>query len=163
MERLSPEEPPNIGPRGDLYRYGNWGRQGKGLLRLPGFTFRNLPAWTGLPCGSVLKNLSAVQDTGVWSLDWEDPLEKGMASHSSILATENSMDRGAWWATVHGVANSKTLSHPKVCTHTGKPQGPQWQSHQVGNSWPMLIPRWGGGEEGQHHVFSRSIIRWKKD
>ena len=34
----------------------------------------------------------------------EDLLEKEMATHSSILNLENSMDRGAWWATVHGVA-----------------------------------------------------------
>ena len=35
---------------------------------------------------------------------WEDPLEKGMATQSICL--ENSMDRGAWWAKVHGVAKS---------------------------------------------------------
>ena len=44
----------------------------------------------------------------VQSLDWEDPLEVGMANHSSILAWKISMDRGAWWATVHGVAKSQT-------------------------------------------------------
>ena len=40
--------------------------------------------------------------------DWEDPLEKEMATHSSILAWKNPMDVGAWWATVHGVAKSQT-------------------------------------------------------
>ena len=40
------------------------------------------------------------------------PLEKGMATHSSILACRIPMDRGAWQATVHGVAKSWTqLSH----------------------------------------------------
>ena len=34
----------------------------------------------------MVKNLRAVQDTWVWSLGWEDPLEKGMATHYSILA-----------------------------------------------------------------------------
>ena len=34
----------------------------------------------------MVKNLPAVQATSVWSLDQEDPLEKGMATHSSILA-----------------------------------------------------------------------------
>ena len=42
------------------------------------------------------------------SLDWEDLLEEKMATHSSILAWENSMDRGAWWATEHGVTKSRT-------------------------------------------------------
>ena len=40
-------------------------------------------------CGSAVKNLPAVQktqETWVWSLDGEDPLKKGMAAHSSILA-----------------------------------------------------------------------------
>ena len=34
----------------------------------------------------MVKNLPAIQDTQVWSLGWEDPPEKGMATHSSILA-----------------------------------------------------------------------------
>ena len=42
-------------------------------------------------------------ETQVQSLGWEDPLEKEMVTHSSILAWENPMDRGAWRATVHGV------------------------------------------------------------
>ena len=41
-------------------------------------------------------------------LGWEDPLEKEMATHSSILAWRIPMDRGAWWAIVHGVAKSWT-------------------------------------------------------
>ena len=41
-------------------------------------------------------------------LHWEDPLEEGMATHSSILAWRILLDRGAWWATVHGVAKSGT-------------------------------------------------------
>ena len=34
----------------------------------------------------LVKNLAAMQETWVQSLGWEDPLEKGMATHSSILA-----------------------------------------------------------------------------
>ena len=41
-------------------------------------------------------------------LGWEDLLEEGMATHFSILAWRIPMDRGAWWATVHGVAKSWT-------------------------------------------------------
>ena len=42
----------------------------------------------GFPAGSVLKNQPAKQLTWVWSLGREDPLEKEMATHSSILAWE---------------------------------------------------------------------------
>ena len=41
-------------------------------------------------------------------LGQEDPPEKGLATRSTLLALENSMDRGAWWATIHGVAKSWT-------------------------------------------------------
>ena len=34
----------------------------------------------------MVKNISAMQETQVWSLGWEDPIEKGMTTHSSILA-----------------------------------------------------------------------------
>ena len=54
----------------------------------------------------VVKNTPAMQETWVQSLGWEDPLEEGMATHSSILAWGIPTDRGAWWATVHGVAKS---------------------------------------------------------
>ena len=43
----------------------------------------------GFPSSSVVKKLPAMQETQemqVWSLGWEDPLEEGMATHSSILA-----------------------------------------------------------------------------
>ena len=56
----------------------------------------------------TVKNLPAIRETWVQSLGWEDPLEEGMASHSSILAWRIPMDRGAWQATVHGVAKSWT-------------------------------------------------------
>ena len=54
----------------------------------------------------LVKNLPAMWKTWVQSLGWEDPLEEDMATHSSIPAWRISMDRGAWWATVHGVAES---------------------------------------------------------
>ena len=44
-----------------------------------------------------------MQETLVQLLGWEDPLEKKMAAHSSILAWRIPMDRGGWWETGHGV------------------------------------------------------------
>ena len=49
-----------------------------------------------------------MQETWVPSLGWEYLLEEGMATHSSILAWRIPMDRGAWWATVHGVTKSES-------------------------------------------------------
>ena len=46
-----------------------------------------------------------MRETWVLSLGQEDPLEKEMATHSSIACLENPMDRGAWGAKVHGVAD----------------------------------------------------------
>ena len=56
----------------------------------------------------MVKNLSAMQETRVQSLGREDPLEEGMATHSSILAWRIPMDRGAWQAAVLGVVKSQT-------------------------------------------------------
>ena len=60
-------------------------------------------SWASLVAQPV-KTPSAMWETWVRSLGWEDPLEKGMAAHSSILAWRIPMDRGAWRAAVHGVA-----------------------------------------------------------
>ena len=54
------------------------------------------------------KNSPAMWETWAWSLDWEDPPEEGMATHSSILALRFPMDRGAWRATVHGLSELDT-------------------------------------------------------
>ena len=60
------------------------------------------------PGDSVVKNLPAVQKTVVPSLGWEDPLEEGLATHSSILVGKKSMNRGAWLAMICGVVKSRT-------------------------------------------------------
>ena len=56
----------------------------------------------------MVTNPPVMQETWVQSLGWEDPLEEGRATHSSILAWRIPKDRGAWWATVHGVTQSQT-------------------------------------------------------
>ena len=60
-------------------------------------------SWASLVV-QMVKNLPAVQETWFWCLDWEDPLNEGMATHSRILAWRLLMDRGAWRAIVRGIA-----------------------------------------------------------
>ena len=66
----------------------------------------------------MAKNPPAMRETWVRSLDWEDLLEEGMATHSSTVAWRIPMDRGAWRATVHGVAKSLTWLSDWEHTHT---------------------------------------------
>ena len=71
-----------------------WGRSpGEGI----GYPLQY--SWTSLVAQTV-KNLPAIGETWVQSLGWEDSLEEGMATHSSVLAWRIPMDRGAWQATV---------------------------------------------------------------
>ena len=56
----------------------------------------------------VVKNPPTMTETWVQSLGLEDPLEEGMSIHSRILAWRIPMDRGAWWATGHGIVKSWT-------------------------------------------------------
>ena len=58
-------------------------------------------SWVSLVAQQV-KNLPAMQETWVQSLHWEDPLEKGKATHSSILAWRSPWT-GSWQATAQGV------------------------------------------------------------
>ena len=60
----------------------------------------------GFPGGSVVKNLSEMQETQVWSLGQEDPLEKEMATHSGIFAWEIPWTKEPGGLQVHGVTKS---------------------------------------------------------
>ena len=64
-------------------------------------------SWASL-VAQMVKNLPVIRETWVRSLGWKDPLEEGMATHSSIFAWRIPMDRGAWQAIVHGVAKSQS-------------------------------------------------------
>ena len=64
-------------------------------------------SWASL-LAQMVKNLPTRWETWVRSLAGEDPWRRGMVTHSSILAQRIPMDRGAWQATVHGVAKSWT-------------------------------------------------------
>ena len=68
----------------------------------------------------MIKNLPAMQETWAQSLGWEDPLEKGMNTHSSILAWRIPTDRGAWRAQVHGdsLKESDTTERLSTAQHS---------------------------------------------
>ena len=63
---------------------------------------------SGSLVAQTVKNPPTVWGTWVRALGWEDPLEEGMPTHSSILAWRIPRDREAWQATVHWVAKSWT-------------------------------------------------------
>ena len=63
--------------------------------------------WASLVAQRV-KSLPAMWETWVQSLGWEDPLEKKMATNSSIPAWRIPMDKGAWQTTDNGVWKSQT-------------------------------------------------------
>ena len=67
-------------------------------VRGPGFRSQMSPCILGLSwwLTQMVKNPPTMQETWVLSLVWEDPLEKGMATHSSILAWRIPMEKGAW-------------------------------------------------------------------
>ena len=64
-------------------------------------------SWASLVAQQVM-NPPAMREISVQSLGGEDSLEEGMATYSGIRAWRIPMDRGAWWATVHGVAKFQT-------------------------------------------------------
>jgi len=72
----------------------------------------------------VVKNppaMQELQEMQVRSLGQEDPLEEGMATHSSQYSClENPIDRGSWWASVHRVAELDTT---EVTQHACRPNG----------------------------------------
>ena len=86
----------------------------------PGYLTATLCKLRAFLVAQRVKNLPAMQETWVRFQGQDDPLEEGMATHCSILAWRIPMDRGAWWATVHGVAESQTgLSNSKHSTWHG--------------------------------------------
>ena len=61
----------------------------------------------------IVKNLPAMRETLVRNLGQEDPLEKGQATHSSILAWRIPWTRGAWWTLVERVAKNQNTTEAK--------------------------------------------------
>ena len=68
----------------------------------------------------TVRELPAMLEAHVQSLGQEDPLAKGIAIHSSILAWRIPWDRGGWLATVHGIAESD-MTECQMCDRYYRP------------------------------------------
>ena len=81
-----------------------------------------LPFSAGFPGGTSGKKpylpMQEMQETLVFSLGQEGPLEEGVATHSSILAWRIATDREAWWAIIHRVTKDTTEAGAHTHTHT---------------------------------------------
>ena len=65
----------------------------------------------------IVKYLPVMQETWVQYLNWGDPLEEGMATHSNICAWRTPLDKGSWSTVVHrGCKESGTTE--RLNTHT---------------------------------------------
>ena len=89
----------------------------------------------------MVKNLPAMPETWVQSLGGEDALEEEMATYCGFLALENPVDRGAWWATVHGVTKSQTqLSMYTLEIAEGFPSNSDGKASACNAGDPSSIP-----------------------
>ena len=81
----------------------------------------------------MVKNLPAMRKTWVQSLNWEDPLEEGMATHSSILAWRIPMDRADWGLLY---MRSQKVGHDRVTKHSRVVKNPPANAGDIrGTSW----------------------------
>ena len=102
----------NVGGPGSIPELGR--SPGEGI----GYPFQY--SWASL-VAETIKNSPAMWETWVWSLGWDDPLDRGMATHSNILAWRIDMDRGAWRATGHRsqrVRDAWETKHTHPCGET---------------------------------------------
>ena len=90
----------------------------------------------GFPCGSVVKNMPAMQETWVWSQGWEHPLQKKMATHWSIVVWEIPWTEKSGGLRSQGLKESDiniATEHAHTCAML------YWKYHTV--FWGERIPR----------------------
>ena len=100
----------------------------------------------GFPRGLVVKNSLAIQEpqeTQAWSLGWEDPLEKEMATHSSILVCRVPWTEEPTGATVHGAAKSQTwLKRLSMSSRTINSGLTRWEAWEIVKNPPAKQEMW---------------------
>ena len=65
----------------------------------------------------MIKNTHAKHEIQVQFLDWKDPMKRKVAIHSKHACLGYSMDRGAWWDSVHGVTIKSRHKKKKKSRH----------------------------------------------
>ena len=102
----------------------------------------------------MVENPPAMQETWVWSLGWEDPLEEGMETHSSIFAWRILMDRRAWWLYSPWVCKElDTIEQLSIAQHTKV-----WR--REGSGWCTSLRA--GGKSNGGWTGSRSLSNQSK-
>ena len=91
-------------------------KMGQHRMRLLDSIFNSMDINLSSLVTQMVMKLPAMQETWVRSLGWEDLLEEGMATHSSMLARRISMNRGAWQA-IQSIG-SQRVGHDWVIKHT---------------------------------------------
>ena len=87
----------------------------------------------------MVKRLPTMRETWVRNLGREDSPGEGNGNPLQYYCLENPMDRGAWWATAHGVAKSQTrlsdFTHSLPCYSVSKPETPVPQRADTLKVW----------------------------
>ena len=99
--------------------------------------------WASL-MAQLVKNPPAMQETWVQSLGWEDLLEEGMETHSSILAWRIPMGKEAWQATVHRVEQLSSVAKSRT---------------QLSTCW-IWLPSWLSGKESAYQYRRCGFNPW---
>ena len=116
--------------------------------------------WASL-VAQLIKNLPAMREIWVRSLSWEDPLEKGMATNSNILAWRNPMDRGACPqrnSPMTEFLGSQRVGHDWATSLSFFLRLRRAQNLQVQSKWIIGIPGWASGWEVHLPVRTRSLL-----
>ena len=90
----------------------------------------------GFPVAQMVKDLSAMRETQVRSLGWEDPLEKGKAIHSSSFLWRIPWTEEPEGATVHRVGKSWTLLSDFHCESNENNE--KTKQHKTKNKWYLI-------------------------
>ena len=113
-----------------------------------------------LSVAQMVKNLPVMQETQVWFLGQEDPLEEDMATYSGILAWRIPMDRGAWWAIIHGVTQSDTIEQLTLPFSLSSNPVAFNSGYTLETTWAFSNNAWSLSQISYSKIFGDGICTW---